>query len=186
MLENWQGLQKVISGGQTGADQGGLLAAWRKNIKTGGTAPEGWATTAGPNPLLQCLGLVAQGTLKTRTEWNIKDSDGTVILTERFSSPGSVLTRNLCIKHSKPLLDIDIKLTSLEHTFDPLRGAERTALNQAGERLYQWIQENQITVLNVAGNRERKDGTLITERVACIVGYAFELLLLDGLIVSQK
>jgi hypothetical protein len=39
---------KVISGGQTGADQGGLVAARTLKIETGGTAAKGWLTEDGP------------------------------------------------------------------------------------------------------------------------------------------
>ena len=38
---------KIISGGQTGADKGGLIAAKKANIKTGGIAPKGFMTEAG-------------------------------------------------------------------------------------------------------------------------------------------
>jgi hypothetical protein len=41
-------LELVISGGQTGADQGGLRATRACGIPTGGWAPRGWLTEAGP------------------------------------------------------------------------------------------------------------------------------------------
>jgi integrase len=41
-------IEKVVTGGQAGADQGGLRAARAAGIATGGFAPKGWATEAGP------------------------------------------------------------------------------------------------------------------------------------------
>jgi Circularly permutated YpsA SLOG family len=37
-------LKKIISGGQTGADQAGLRTAKRLGIETGGWMPQGWRT----------------------------------------------------------------------------------------------------------------------------------------------
>lgn len=51
-------ISKIISGGQTGADQGGLSAAIILNIKTGGTAPKGYRTQAGSASWLNKLGLL--------------------------------------------------------------------------------------------------------------------------------
>ena len=42
--------EKVISGGQTGADQAGLIAAEKAGITTGGWMPKGFRTLDGPNP----------------------------------------------------------------------------------------------------------------------------------------
>jgi len=46
-LKDKIGLEMVISGGQTGADRGGLIAAKELGIPTGGTAPLGYKTEAG-------------------------------------------------------------------------------------------------------------------------------------------
>lgn len=43
-------IEKVISGGQTGADQGGWRAAKRAGISTGGWMPKGFLTEDGPRP----------------------------------------------------------------------------------------------------------------------------------------
>ncbi len=41
-------VRKIISGGQTGADRGGLLAGEALKIETGGTAPPIFMTELGP------------------------------------------------------------------------------------------------------------------------------------------
>ncbi len=52
-------ITKIISGGQTGADQAGLMVAHRLGLKRGGTAPPGFMTEEGPKPnFLQAMGLV--------------------------------------------------------------------------------------------------------------------------------
>ena len=43
-------VRKIISGGQTGADQAGLAVAKRLGIPTGGFVPKGFLTEAGPRP----------------------------------------------------------------------------------------------------------------------------------------
>jgi Circularly permutated YpsA SLOG family len=51
-------IARIITGGQTGADQGGLRAARAAGIATGGFAPKGWATETGAAPWLAEFGLV--------------------------------------------------------------------------------------------------------------------------------
>src|SRR2546422_7963506 len=45
-------LTKIISGGQTGADMGALLAAQDLSVESGGVAPKGWLTEEGPQLFL--------------------------------------------------------------------------------------------------------------------------------------
>jgi hypothetical protein len=45
-------IDRIISGGQTGSDIAGLIAALACGIPTGGYAPRGWLTEAGPAPWL--------------------------------------------------------------------------------------------------------------------------------------
>jgi hypothetical protein len=57
-------IEKLISGGQTGADRAGLEAAKALGIATGGTAPKGWRIenpdgTSGSDPSLAEFGCEA-------------------------------------------------------------------------------------------------------------------------------
>lgn len=128
-------VKKVISGGQTGADQGGLKAAWALGILTGGWIPKGWRTDNGPDPGLAIYGLVetADDGYPNRTKRNVKDSNGTVLFGD-ISSPGCKLTIKLCrnIEHIRPYI-----------------------CNPTPSELREWIEEHNIHILNVAGNRER-------------------------------
>ena len=97
---------KIISGGQTGADQAGLAAGKELNIQTGGVAPLGFRTDAGPNPALKELyNLIAHESFnyKPRTIENAKNSTGTIWFGED-SSPGGKLTLSTCKKLGKPFI----------------------------------------------------------------------------------
>ncbi len=121
---------KIISGGQTGADMGGLLAGRELGIETGGTAPKNWNTEDGPDTSLPSFGLTqGVGGYKFRTILNLRMSDGTVIFGR--PSAGSILTAKHCRDQEKPYI-----------------------LNPGTLAFLKWIVENDIHVLNVAGNRE--------------------------------
>lgn len=71
---------KIISGGQTGADQGGLIAAYEIGIPTGGFAPRRFLTELGYNPVkLKFYNLVDSGLDYTgRTRMNVECADVTI------------------------------------------------------------------------------------------------------------
>lgn len=94
---------KVFSGGQTGADLAGLWVAKILELPTGGTAPLGYMTTAGDKPALKELfGLDHFGGYRSRTIKNVRDTDMTLIFSRNMGSPGTVLTKNSCLKYNKP------------------------------------------------------------------------------------
>lgn len=132
-------LRKIISGGQTGADQGGLCAGKLLGLEIGGTAPPNFMTHDGPNPMLlkYAFGLEEgehdSRTYPKRTRKNVKDSDGTVIF-GRLSSPGSRSTIRYCEAIHLPFIT-----------------------NPTSVQLRMWAESCEIEVLNVAGNREHKN-----------------------------
>lgn len=137
-------LLKVISGGQTGADRAGLDAAKACGIPTGGWATKGYLiqTYEGTNvsdPSLKDLGLLEMPSKSypPRTRQNVKDSDGTVWF-GFGSSPGGKITLGECRKLNRPVIEF-----SLRRKPNPFK-------------LMDWLEENQIQVLNVAGNRVSK------------------------------
>jgi nucleoside 2-deoxyribosyltransferase len=138
-------LRKIISGGQQGADQGGLLAAKALNVETGGQAAENYATVKGGTaPWLKELGLTAAGTFPQRTRVNIDAADATVVFASNFKSPGTKLTVNYATKRGKPVMCFSLS----------------TRPDVAAELLQHFIKENQVRTLNIAGNRddEERDG----------------------------
>ena len=143
---DYQGLTKIISGGQVGADLGALHAAKELQCPTGGWAPRGWRTQNGPFPVLAEFGLVEhfRPEYRFRTELNIADSGGTLIVAANLSSPGTALTISCCNKLSKPMYVI--------------RPSEVSA--QSVTRVCEWIKADNIRVLNVAGNRDKSPSNL--------------------------
>lgn len=99
-------IKKIISGGQTGADSGGLIAGKTLNILTGGHAPKGFLTEYGPNyNLKEDFNLIEDYSPKypPRTKKNVLNSDGTIIfgkyeksskLTGDISKYGTTITKN--------------------------------------------------------------------------------------------
>ena len=175
-------IEKIISGGQTGADQGGLEAGKELGIETGGQCPLGWKTEKGPQEeLLSSYGLIQHWSsdYNKRTEANIHNSDATVIF-GNVNSVGSKLTYRLCQKLRRPCLLISTE--ALDDASRPKNLVEtfRTEFNSrliSEERAERWgtsnslpdfIKHNNILVLNVAGNRESKNPG-IQEKVKCFL-----------------
>src|SRR4030095_556414 len=105
-------LIRIISGGQSGADQGGLRAARDLGIPTGGTAPRGWHTETGSQEsLLKSFGLVEsrEPGYPARTRQNVQDADGT-LLVGQCRSGGSALTANVAREAGKPLFHLALPL----------------------------------------------------------------------------
>jgi hypothetical protein len=138
-------IRRVISGGQTGADQGALFGARGAGVETGGWAPRGWLTEDGPAPWLAGWGLREhEPGWAPRTAANVGASDGTLLVGDRTSA-GSALTLDLCRAWGRPHLVIGWR---------PGRGVD--ASPTAVDAVRRWLDERQIVTLNVAGNRESK------------------------------
>lgn len=165
---SYDGLSKVISGGQTGADQAGLMAAFKVGLKTGGTAPADFYTEAGHNPLLELLGLTAEGDYRSRTIKNVKNSDGTLLLTSTVNSPGSTLTRNEALRQAKPFHQVD---TSGMHSKMLAGESIHDLIKHFSAEVSFWLVSNKIKTVNVAGNREKhaKQGFITTRIVEAIL-----------------
>jgi hypothetical protein len=135
-------IQKIISGGQTGADCAALDFAIDRNILHGGWIPKGRKTEDGTLSEKYHLQEMPTGEYSKRTEKNILDSDGTLIVSHGPLTGGSALTRELAGKHKKPWIHIDMTDTDI---------------NIASNLARDWIEKNHIQVLNVAGERASKD-----------------------------
>jgi hypothetical protein len=135
-------LEKIISGGQTGADRAALDFAIDHGIPYGGCVPKGRKTEDGTLPLNYHLQEMPTSEYSKRTLQNVLDSDGTVIVSHGFLTGGSALTREFAIQHKKHWIHIDMKELSLK---------------EAAERLASWLTEKEINVLNVAGPKAGKD-----------------------------
>lgn len=157
-------LQRVISGGQTGADRAALIAAKGAGLLTGGWMPLGFRADDGKHPeFSDRYGIweMPSRHYPPRTAMNVKESDGTVRFAVNWDSPGELLTLKLCKKHGKPCLDVT-------------PGGELTPADVAA-----WINENEIGVLNVAGNSERT-APGIQESTVEFLQEVFQMLILSA------
>ena len=145
--------RKVISGGQTGADQAGLIVARRFGIPTGGWMPRGWKTATGANPqLAEEFGLREHtGDYADRTAANVRDSDGTIRFAGSFRTFGELCTMKWINYYGRPYIDIDIR-------------SHRPVIE-----VVEWMRENNVRVLNVAGNTEPKSRTAISHGITAFV-----------------
>lgn len=135
-------IKKIISGGQTGADRAALDVAIKMDIPHGGWIPKGRLTEEGPLPKKYNLKEMPTESYPDRTEQNVIDSDGTLIIVRGKLTGGSDYTRMMTLKHKKQLLGID--LNQIDH-YD------------AASLIVSWIKIQRIQVLNVAGPRASKD-----------------------------
>ena len=152
-------IKKIISGGQTGADQAALDTAIKLDIPHGGWLPKGRLTEAGPLPEKYQLKEMVSSSYLKRTEQNVIDSDGTLIFSHGELIGGSKLTQELAEKHSRPFLHVDLNQTT---SFD------------AAQDINSWIRKNGIETLNIAGPRASSDPN-IYQAVAGILEALFYL-----------
>lgn len=131
-------IDKIVSGGQTGADRAALDFAIRHNMPHGGWVPKGRRAEDGPLPRHYLLDEMPTTGYPERTERNVIESDGTVIISYGKLIGGSGLTRKYAIEHGRPWLHLDMA---------------RLDDREAADRLRAWLLEHAIRVLNVAGSR---------------------------------
>jgi hypothetical protein len=97
-------LERILSGGQTGADQAGWRAAKAAGIPTGGAMPLGFLTEDGPRPdFAELYGAhqLESADYPAPTEANVRDSDGTLLF-GRNDTPGALCVFKASATHQKP------------------------------------------------------------------------------------
>jgi hypothetical protein len=144
------GLNRIISGGQTGVDRAGLDAAMEAQLSTGGWCPPGGIANDGQLSGLYSLDPTPMDhspeasdvPRSQRTEWNVRDSDGTLVVIPGRdvgdAGAGTQWTITTTRRHNKPLLVVD------------------PALAEEEARVMTWLSHHRISVLNVAGPSEEE------------------------------
>ena len=137
-------IKKIISGGQTGADRAALDFAIKHNIPHGGWVPKGRKAEDGKIPDRYQLQEMPTDSYRARTEQNVIDSDGTLIISHGLLTlgSGSAYAAAMARKHGRPRLHLDMA---------------NLTVNVAAQRLRGWIAGDSIGVLNVAGPRQSGD-----------------------------
>lgn len=139
---------RIISGGQTGVDRAALDAAVTAGLPTGGWCPRGRRSEDGLIPPEYPLRETSSRSYAQRTEWNVRDSDGTLILVRHDISSGTRLTIAAARSLRKPL-----HIVCLDADPDPgLLEAENSWEEQL-TAVVAWLQHHKIHLLNVAGPR---------------------------------
>jgi len=146
-------IKKIISGAQTGADRAALDFAINNDIPHGGWVPKGRKAEDGMVPAKYQVKEAPTSEYSRRTELNVIDSDGTLILSHGELAGGSALTQKLAEKHQKPCLHINLnKKPEFQATVD----------------ITHWISANKIEVLNVAGSRASHDSKIYASTLSIL------------------
>jgi hypothetical protein len=141
-------IERIVSGGQTGVDRAALDTALALGFPCGGWCPRGRLAEDGPIDSRYPLRETPSADYPQRTEWNVRDSDGTLILTRGRPSGGTAFTIALARRLRRPLLVLD-----LERGPDPAK-------------VPRWVEEKEVAVLNVAGPRESQQPGIREEAYA--------------------
>jgi hypothetical protein len=99
--------------------------------------------------------------LALRTEWNVRDSDATLILSRGRLSGGSALTERLAKRYAKPYLHVDLAVLSPD---------------EARVRIAHWLDNLDGVVLNVAGPRRSNDSEI----------YVLAYRIIEGLLAQRS
>lgn len=135
-------LKRIISGGQTGADQGALSACVQCGFPSGGCIPKGRRTEKGRVPARYRMRQHWSRHYPPRTEANVKAADATVIFTYGKPDGGSLLTIAFARQHRKPCLKVDLNAPHDKNVARILRWLKRSCPDNG--------------ILNVAGSRRSK------------------------------
>jgi hypothetical protein len=128
-------LQKIVSGGQTGVDRAALDAALAHDVLVGGWCPKGRRAEDGVIPDRYPLRETPSEEYAQRTAWNVRDSDGTLLIAPAPLQGGTALTRTEAEDRGTPVLHVRPE--------DPVPVPMIRA----------WGAEHEVQVLNVAGPR---------------------------------
>lgn len=134
-------IAKIISGGQTGADRAGLDVAFAHRFPHGGWCPKGRKAEDGPIDVKYDLTETPSANYLQRTEWNVRDTDGTIVFTvAKEITGGSMRTVEFARKHNKPCLHVS-----------------KADSKPPESNVREFIKQHDIKVLNIAGSRESKE-----------------------------
>ncbi|MBI4354289.1 MAG: putative molybdenum carrier protein [Candidatus Omnitrophica bacterium] len=135
----------IISGGQTGVDRAALDVALELGLPCGGWCPKGRRAEDGVLPSQYPLTETPSEEYVQRTTWNVRDADGTLIVTMGPATGGTAQTIDDAMQLNKPHLIVDLATHP-----DPVVARA-------------WLSAHRIRTLNVAGPRESKSPGIYVE-----------------------
>jgi hypothetical protein len=146
-------VNKIISGAQTGVDQGALLFAYKNGVRYGGYVPKGFKMEDGAKlddditTILQKMIELKSSRYSVRTRKNVEAATATLIISVNGKmGVGTKLTEKFCKEIDKPYYVVDFTVDSGEISF------KDSMLDING-----WLMNNDVSTLNVAGSRESKN-----------------------------
>ena len=149
----------IISGGQTGADRAALDFAIQHGIDHGGWCPRGRLAEDGPIHARYLLEETPTDRYPQRTEWNVRDSDVTVLLTlSATMSKGTALTARKAEQVGRPWLQ--------------LSRDSAVSIEEMGTMLSAFVNRHRATRINIAGPRGSQEPA-IGEYVRDVLAAAF-------------
>ena len=142
-------IRRIISGAQTGADRAALDAALDAGVRVGGWVPKGRMAEDGRIPEhYPGLRETPADDYETRTRWNVRDSDATLILSHGPLTGGSKLTETIARSTGKPVFHLDLTGVSASEAVTAIRA---------------WLSRLDGDTLNVAGPRATGDPAIYEE-----------------------
>lgn len=151
-------IEKIISGGQTGADRAAFDFALEKGFKISGFVPKNRLAEDGRiSERYENLIQTETENPAERTKLNVKSADATLILSHGELKGGSLLTLKFAENYKKPFLHIDFSALSLE---------------QAARKTRKWLDSIDCKILNIAGSRASEDSE-IYDKTEKFLNYLF-------------
>ena len=142
---------KIISGGQTGVDRAALDFALGHGLEHGGWCPLGRRAEDEVIPPAYQLHETGSPDYGERTEKNVMDADATLIVArEQELSGGTAFTRTCAELRGRPVLVV----------------CEGDGVAKGAAALADFLKQNRVRILNVAGPRESQApglGKFVTE-----------------------
>ena len=151
------GIEKIVSGGQTGADRAGLDWALANGVPHEGWCPRGRRAEDGEIAPSYRLRETPERNYLVRTEWNVRDSDATAIFSLAANlGGGSLATLRFAERLGRPCLHLS-----------------RSASEDPAAQLREFVEEHRVRALNIAGPRA-SGAPEIAEFVMEVLDAAFE------------
>lgn len=149
-------VSRIVSGGQTGADRAALDFALHLGIECGGWVPNGRMAEDGVIPACYPnLVETESDDPNIRTEFNVRDSDSTLLITRGLPVGGSAFTVEVAMRLGKPVFHVDLN---------------RESMDQVVPQVCRWLQDLHPAILNVAGPRASEDHDIYTLTKALLEG----------------
>lgn len=131
-----------MSGGQTGVDRAALDVALARGLACGGWCPKGRRAEDGPIAVHYPLIETPSAHYLQRTQWNVRDSDGTLVLLRGTPEGGTAKTIDYANRLERPVCIVDFAAGA---RLGPVRA---------------WLRSHAIGTLNLAGPRASKQPTI--------------------------